>query len=248
MQIMATKKKNRIIAFPLYDGVTLTDFTGPTEVFSFTNGFTPIWMATEKRFITTSEGAHVFPHYAFHEKHPPIDILFVPGGGAPGVIKGGMFDKAFQDFLRKTAITAQWTGSVCTGAFILAAAGLLNDCTVTTYWNVIDDLALLKDKFNLRFPEDKYVRGVIDSRRKRFTGGGISSSIDLALMLVEKLVNKKAAERAQLYIQYAPQPPVHAGDPTQAPAALLKQVRKEQKAYNQLYAAAVKKLLKTNKP
>lgn len=242
---MATKTRNKVIAFPIYDGVTLTDFTGPTEVFSFTNGFTVLWLAKEKKPVKTSEGTFVFPHYAFHEKHPPIDILFVPGGVGSGVINNGMFDKDFQDFLKKTAKKAAWTGSVCTGAFILAAAGLLEGCEVTTYWNVIDTLAMLKDKYKLRFPKDKYVRGILDKRKKRFTGGGISSSLDLAFLLVEKLVSKKAAERAQLYIQYAPHPPVHAGDPSQAPKKLLKQVEAEQKANNQAYVVAVQKLLQS---
>ncbi len=238
------KKKVRpiVVGFPLYEGVTLVDFAGATEVFSFTNGrFTPIWFANEKKPVPTSEGAAVFPHYSFHEKHPKIDILFIPGGGAPGVCNA-MFNKEYQAFIKKTAVRAQWVGSVCVGAFILAAAGLLKDCKATTYWSQVPNLALLSKKLNLRVPKGN-PRGIIDKKRKIFTGGGISSSLDLALELVETILGKGYAQQAQLFIQYAPVPPVHAGDPQQAPKRLVEKVLKEEAAYNAIYHNAVLKLL-----
>lgn len=240
---MATKKKVMTVGFPLYDDVTLMDFVGATEIFAFAEGFKPVWLADSIRPIKSSEGTMVYPNYSFKGKHPKIDILFVPGGGANGVINNGMFNKDFQDFIKKTSKTATWTGSVCVGAFILAAAGLLKNCKATTYWSQIPNLELLKDKFKLSFPKEKYVRGVIDTARKRFTGGGISSSVDLALMLVEKIAHKRIAEQAQLYTQYAPHPPVHAGDPSQAPKSLVKEMLKQGAAYDKLYYNAVQKLL-----
>jgi cyclohexyl-isocyanide hydratase len=239
----AAKIKTRYVGFPLYDDVTLVDFVGATEVFSFTNSlFTPVWFAAEKKPIKTSEGGLVFPHYTFKEKHPHIDILFVPGGGGGGV-SNAMFNKDIQDFIKKTAATAEWVGSVCTGAFVLAASGVLQNCEATTYWSQIPNLKLLKDKYKLKFPKG-YPRGVIDSKAKRFTGGGISSSIDLTLELVEKLCGKKQAQSAQLSIQYAPKPPVNAGDPEQAPKWLVKQMLKDSKDYSKIYYDAVQKLLK----
>ncbi|MBS1511885.1 MAG: DJ-1/PfpI family protein [Bacteroidetes bacterium] len=233
------------VGFPLYDDVTLMDFCGATEVFAFPPGpdaaFIPIWLAEEKRPIKTSEGTFVYPQYTFTEKHPHIDILFVPGGGAGGVTNA-MFSPAFQQFLKQTAKNAGWVGSVCVGAFILAAAGLLKDCSATTYWSQVHNLSLLKKKFQLRIPRGN-PRGVIDAKRKIFTGGGISSSLDLALMLIEKIKGKSYAETSQLYIQYAPNPPVHAGDPEQAPQKLVDKLIQEGQDYDKMYYNAVQKIL-----
>jgi cyclohexyl-isocyanide hydratase len=234
-----------VVGFPLYDGVTLMDFVGATDVFNVACGsFTPIWLAEEKRPVKTSAGTFVYPNYSFTEAHPPIDILYVPGGNAVGVINNAMFNTAFQTFLKTTAAGTQWTGSVCVGAFILAAAGLLNNCTVTTYWSQLNNLRLLDEYCKIKIPEG-YPRGIIDEKQKRFTGGGICSSVDLALMLVEKIRGKRMAETSQLYVQYAPDPPVHTGDPAKVPPALLKQVLISQAGITSLYYDAVQRLLKT---
>ena len=241
-----TDKINPItVGFPLYDGVTLMDFVGPTDVFAVTNGFfTPIWLAEQKQPIKTSEGTFVYPNYSFEENHPHIDILFVPGGHADGVINNAMFNKKFQSFIKQAAAGAGWAGSVCVGAFILAAAGLLNNCTVTTYWSQLSNFRLLRNYCNIKIPNG-YPRGIIDEKQKRFTGGGISSSVDLALMLLEKIKGKWMAEASQLFIQYAPDPPVHAGDPSQAPPSVLKQVMISQAGTTRLYYDAVQRLLST---
>ena len=79
---------------------------------------------------------------------PAIDVLFVPGGGADGVI-AAVFDPVFQRFLTDQATKARWVGSVCTGAFLLAAAGLIGGCEVTTYWSQLENLALLGKKLKI---------------------------------------------------------------------------------------------------
>ncbi|MBI1779945.1 MAG: DJ-1/PfpI family protein [Sphingobacteriales bacterium] len=208
---MTDNKPPLVVGFPLYDGVTLMDFTGATDVFNSAYGnFTVIWLAEEKRPIKTSAATFVYPNYSFTDAYPHIDILYVPGGHADGVINNAMFNEAYQNFIKTAAVNAQWTGSVCVGAFILAAAGLLNNCTVTTYWSQLNNLRLLEGYCNISIPEG-YPRGIIDEQQKRFTGGGISSSVDLALMLVEKINGKWMAEASELYIQYAPNPPVQTG-------------------------------------
>jgi cyclohexyl-isocyanide hydratase len=162
-----------------------------------------------------------------------------------GVI-AAMFDPVLQRFLVESAKAAIWTGSVCTGAFILAAAGLLEGCKTTTYWSQIPNLKLLAEKQKFDVAEG-YPRSVFDRATRRFTGGGVSSSIDLALELVAIIRGSVAAAQAsQLSIQYAPKPPVEAGDPSVAPAALVKQIENDQqtdfilpiqKAVRQLLAA-----------
>ena len=235
--------KPMVVGFPLYDGVTLMDFVGATDVFAVAYGnFIPIWLAEEKRPIKTSEGTFVYPNYAFTDVFPPIDILYVPGGHADGLIDNAMFNPTYQTFIKNTAANAQWTGSVCVGAFILAAAGLLNNCTVTTYWSQLNNLQLLTNYCNITIPEG-YPRGIIDEQNKRFTGGGVSSSVDLALMLVEKIKGQWMAEASQLYIQYAPNPPVQSGNPDQASASLLKEVLISQASSTAAYYNAVQRLL-----
>ncbi len=224
----ATGKVIRV-AFPLYQGVTLLDFAGATQVFAFAGtddiSFEVVWLRPRIESVLTTENVCVLPTHTF-DNHPPIDVLFVPGGGRDGVV-GAMFDDSFQRFLREAGAGASWVGSVCSGAFILAAARLLDGCRATTYWSVVPALALLEDKMGIRAALG-HPRFVIEEEKRRFTGGGVSSSIDLALELVLRLTNREAAEEAQLTIQYAPDPPVRAGDPCQASPDLVAQVEKEQ--------------------
>ena len=106
------------VVFPLYDGCTLLDFAGATQVFAF-GGFTPIWVAPTCDPIKTTENVKVVPGDTFdHVLTQPIEILFVPGGGKK--VGGVMLDPVFVDFVREAGGAARWAGSVCTGAFILA--------------------------------------------------------------------------------------------------------------------------------
>jgi len=224
MTEQAAANNNIVIGFPLYEDGTLLDFVGATQVFAFAGGCTPIWLAKEKKPILSSEGMTVNPQYAFSEEHPPIDVLFVPGGGGDGVA-AAMLDHQTQQWITEVAQHAQWSGSVCVGAFILAAAKVLDGCNVTTYWSALEILQ--------RFPElqvftNSYPRYLVEPVKRRFSGGGVSSSIDLALELVIQLKGTIAADNAQLSIQYAPDPPVESGDPSTAAPELVEQMRKNQ--------------------
>ena len=150
-----------------------------------------------------------------------------------------MLDPRFQGWLKQTAAQAEWVGSVCTGAFILAAAGLFDGCRATTYWSARPVLAL--------FPDVELVPGYprwhLDEENKRFSGGGISSSIDLALKLVETIAGREAAQTSQLFVQYAPSPPVDAGDPTEASPELVISVTQSQAAFTAGLIAATRQVL-----
>jgi cyclohexyl-isocyanide hydratase len=240
---MTSDSHSLVVGFPLYDGVNALDFIGATEVFADTGGsFTPIWLAAEKRNIRTAAGNYVYPNYCFIDKHPAIDILFIPGGRGVDMINNAMFDQTYQDFIKLKATEATWHGSVCVGSFIMAAAGLLNNCRATTHWSQLENLKLLAEKYNLVIPPG-YPRGLIDSEHKIFTGGGVSSSIDLALMLIEHIKQKSAAESAQLFIQYAPDPGIHSGDPSQASKATLESVTSQIAPLTKDFFDAVQRLL-----
>jgi cyclohexyl-isocyanide hydratase len=237
--------QNLVVGILLYNNCTLMDFAGATQVFSGPFGFETVWVAAEPT-ITTTENVTVVPKYNF-SNHPPLDILFVPGGDADGVT-AKMFDETFIGFLTKNAKTAKWAGSVCTGAFILAAAGLFDgfegddEKGVTTYWSQIGNLSLLKDKYRFKIA-DGFPRFTCDSNLRRFSGGGISSSVDLALNLVEIIKGKEIAEKTQLFIQYAPNPPVHSGDPTQASPEIVREMTAFEGDFTKQMDAAVEKLL-----
>jgi cyclohexyl-isocyanide hydratase len=223
------------VVFPLYDGCTLLDFAEATQVFAWA-GFTPVWAAKTCDPIKTTEEVQVLPAATFGVLcDEPIEILFVPGGG--GKVGDAMLDPDFVKFIRDTGQRAKWAGSVCTGAFILAAAGLLDGFEATTYWSQRENLAL--------FPKITvsagYPRWVIHGNR--FTGGGVSSSIDLALELLSLISGPTASMTSQLFVQYAPDPPFASGDPSQAPPEITATVRRNQQGFTAAIRKAVEKVL-----
>jgi cyclohexyl-isocyanide hydratase len=224
------------------------DFAGATQVFnSPVSGFKAIWIAESLNPVMTTENVRVVPDFTFSDC-PPLDMIFVPGGGSDGVTTQ-MFNNSYQNFLKKHAKKKMWMGSICTGAFIVTAAGLFNGFVgdevkgVSTYWSQLPNLALLQEKFNFKISAF-YPRYTYDTKTKRFSGGGISSSVDLALKLVEVIKGKESAEKTQLFIQYAPNPPVQSGDPTVAPTRILSEISNMESDFTAAMNVAVQKLLK----
>lgn len=230
---MAEKPK---VVFPLYDGSTLLDFAGATQVFAFA-GFTPVWAAACLDPITTTENVQVLPGNTFDRvrQEGAVEILFVPGGGPQ--VGEVMQDATMIDFVRDVGRQARYAGSVCSGAFLVAAAGLFDGCEVTTYWSQRENLALFP---TLRVAAG-YPRWVIQGNR--FSGGGVSSSIDLALELVNLLSGPTQSMSTQLAIQYAPNPPHTSGDPGQAPHEITSSARAAQKDFDATMRLAVEKVL-----
>ncbi|NET59259.1 MAG: hypothetical protein F6K47_24895 [Symploca sp. SIO2E6] len=239
---MTYNSQTKVVGFPLFDKVTLLDFVGATQIFSDAKGFEPVWLAPEMRPYQTTEDTvgeqsiYINPHFTFCDQNrPEIDILFLPGGtaGYYDDISGtgcgyiyAMFDKTYQEFVTKVANNeASCYGSVCTGAFVLAAAGLFDDCTATTYWSVIEELRLFP---NITVPEG-YPRVLINKKEVNgvekvcFSGGGVSSSLDLALALVKHLSGDEVAQKTQLQSQYSPRPIISFGDPSEASQGMVEE-------------------------
>lgn len=216
------------VGMVLYNGCTLLDFAGATQVFAFAPGFEVVWLAPTLDPIETTESVKVLPHCTFADAGD-LDIVFVPGGGdAVGTV---MQDSTYVGFVRTAGGQARMAGSICTGAFIVAAAGLFDDVEVTTYWSQRENLALFP---KLRVSAG-YPRFVIHG--DRFSGGGISSSIDLALEIVNAISGPTQSMSTQLSVQYAPDPPFQSGDPSQAPPEVTAAVRASQATFT----AAIKK-------
>jgi cyclohexyl-isocyanide hydratase len=225
------------VVFPLYEGSTLLDFAGATQIFAFA-GFAPVWAAASRDPITTTENVRVLPGETFDKvrQDEAVEVLFVPGGG-PKVAEV-MQDHTMISFIRDVGRKARYAGSVCSGAFLVAAAGLFNGCEVTTYWSQRDNLALFP---HLRVAAG-YPRWVVCGNR--FSGGGISSSLDLALELVSLISGPTQSMSTQLINQYAPNPPYASGDPSQAPSEVTSSVRANQDDFTATIRLAVEKVLK----
>ena len=140
-------------------------------------------------------------------------MLCVPGG--PG-IDGVLASPAALAFLRKQAVTARWVTSVCTGALVLGAAGLLEGYRATTHWLSLDLLPRVG-----AIPVNERI--VID--RNRITGGGVTAGIDFGLRVAAEIAGREVAEGIQLIMEYAPQPPFDAGTPDRVSADRVAGVR-----------------------
>jgi cyclohexyl-isocyanide hydratase len=207
-----------IIVFAVFPGVTQLDFTGPHEVFSALPGATVITASTEGGTIEATGGLS-FAGTRRLADIPACDIVCVPGGrGATDV---AIADAAFLRELRRLAATARYVTSVCTGALVLGAAGLLRGKRAATHWAWRDLLV----PFGATPVAERVVRdGNI------ITGGGVTAGIDFALAVVAEFKDPETAQAIQLQIEYAPAPPFAAGSPETAPPAVLARVRERNAA------------------
>lgn len=191
------------IAFLLFPGVTQLDLTGPAQFLSRLPDakIDLVWERAEP--VPTDAGFSILPTATFVEV-PAADLLCVPGGmGIADVI-----DHApALDWVRQVGGEAQWVTSVCTGALVLGAAGLLRGYRATTHWAWHDKLALFG-------AEPVAARHVID--RNRATGGGVTAGIDFALALIAEIAGPDHARLVQLSLEYDPAPPFDAGSPAKA--------------------------------
>lgn len=137
---------------------------------------------------------------AFDEVDAP-DVLVVPGGIGTRTL---IHDEPLRAWLQAVHRTTKFTTSVCTGALLLAAAGLLDGLTATTHWGAAD----LLNELGAHYVPDRVVEHLPE---RIITAAGVSSGIDMALRLTELLVDRVAAQAAQLLIEYDPQPPFDSG-------------------------------------
>lgn len=192
-----------LVAILLFDRVTALDAVGPYEVLQRVPGAEIVFPAARPGPQRT-DGALALVADASLDDVPAADVLVVPGGFGTRPL---IHDEALLDWIRRVHATTTWTASVCTGSLLLAAAGLLDGLEATTHWLVKDLLASLG-----AVPVD---RRVVEQGRL-LTAAGVSSGIDLALVLAARLAGDDVAKAIQLAIEYDPDPPFDAGSPAKA--------------------------------
>jgi putative intracellular protease/amidase len=191
----ATEKPKLNVAILIFNGVQIIDYTGPYEVLGSGRRRNVYTVAEKPDAITTNMGMRVVPNYTF-ENQPKPDIMIIPGGG----VKPHLDNPKVIKWLQDSAAQARYVMSVCNGAFFLAKAGLLDGLEATTTAGLIEDLRAAAPK--TRVVSDKRF---VDNG-KIITAGGLSSGIDGALHLVEKLDGKGWAQATAYGIEYNWQP------------------------------------------
>ncbi len=189
------------IAIPLFPRFTALDGIGPYEVLQRIPGFDITFIGHDTGEVRSENGfLGITVDRVFEEVAHP-DIVVFPGGiGTRALMK----DERVLEWVRGAHESSMYTTSVCTGSLVLAAAGLLDGLTATTHWASLDVLA-----DNGAVPTGERVVEHLDQRI--ITAAGVSSGIDMAIRLVELLIDATAAKACQLMIEYDPQPPFDAG-------------------------------------
>jgi putative intracellular protease/amidase len=193
------------IAIPLYDRFTALDAVGPYEVLQRIPGAEITWLAAEPGPVGTDHGQLRLYADAAFEDLPDPDILIVPGGTGTNDV---LDDERLVGWIRRAHETSQWTTSVCTGSLLLGAAGVLEGLDATSHWLDLEQLE--------RFGARPTSRRVVE-QGKVITAAGVSSGIDMGLVLAANIGGPELAQAIQLGIEYDPQPPFDAGSTRKAP-------------------------------
>lgn len=191
-----------MIVMPVYQGVDVLDVTGPFEMFSWAD--LEVTLVAETPGMITCNGGVVLVVTTDFIQAPQAEVLWTPGGH-PKALNQLMKDETYLGFLRAQAASPQinYVASVCEGAMLLAAAGLLDGYRVTTHWAFEP---CLRSRYPAVTVAPDHPRFVLD--RNRLTGGGISSGLDEALELIRLLKGDEVARSVQQNTQYYPDPPV----------------------------------------
>ncbi|WP_407148547.1 DJ-1/PfpI family protein [Bradyrhizobium sp. ORS 86] len=196
----------------LFEAVDQIDLTGPFEVLSRIPNSTYRVYAKTMAPVRDIKGLRLTPDATLAEA-PPLDVLHVPGGFGQEAL---MEDAEVVDWIRRQAAGACSIFSVCTGALLCGAAGLLRGRRATTHWASFHLLP-----FFGAIPVNERV--VVDG--SHIFAAGVTAGIDGALRLAAELRGEDAARAIQLYMAYAPEPPFDSGTPETAPPAILQQAR-----------------------
>jgi len=200
------------IGLLLFPDITQLDMTGPYEVFiKFPDARVHLVWKTRAP-VTVGGGMQIMPTTTFAEC-PQLDLICVPGGAGMNAL---LNDAETLDFIRRQARGARYVTSVCTGALVLGAAGLLKGKRAATHW-------MSREMLSAFGATPVAERVVVDGNV--ITGGGVTAGIDFALTVAAEAFSPDLAKAIQLGIEYDPHPPFDAGSPERADAALVTKTR-----------------------
>ena len=191
------------IGFLLFPNVTQLDLTGPAQVLSRVPDARVHLAWKDRQPVVTDVGFSILPTTTF-EECPPLNVLCVPGGFG---IAEQLTDAGTLDFLRRQGAQADYVTSVCNGALVLGAAGLLQGYRSACHW--------LWRKYLPRFGAEPVAARIVRDRN-RISGGGVTAGIDFALALAAELAGDELAKTLQLAFEYDPAPPFDCGTPEKA--------------------------------
>jgi transcriptional regulator GlxA family with amidase domain len=194
------------VAIPIFEKLTALDAIGPYEVLQRIPSMNITFVGHDKGEVRTENGMLGITADATFEDLTQPDIVVFPGGIGTRALE---HDERVLDWIRHAHRTTRLTTSVCTGSLVLGAAGLLEGLTATTHWSCYPELAA-----HGAVPIPQRVVEHLD--RRIITSAGVSSGIDMALRMVELLLDTTAAEAAQLMIEYDPQPNFDSGSTSKA--------------------------------
>ena len=197
------------IAIGLYPRFTALDAVGPYQVLSNVPGAEVVICAERTGRLDDDNGLLRFDIEHTFADVPNPEILLVPGGMITRKLAAER--DPIVDWIAAAHPTTTYTTSVCTGALLLGAAGVLEGLEATTHWGAYEHLA----SYGAKPTEQRVV-----FQGKVVTAAGVSAGIDLALSLVDALHGPEVAQAIQLAIEYDPQPPFDAGSPSKAPAPI----------------------------
>ncbi len=210
------------VAIPLFDEFTALDGVGPYEVLQRVPSIDVTFLGHRRGEYRSENGMLGVTADATYADIPEPDVIVFPGGVGTRPLQ---YDDEVLEWVRHAHATTRLTTSVCTGSLVLGAAGLLKELTATTHWACYPELAI-----HGALPTAQRVVEHLDHRI--ITAAGVSSGIDMALRVVELLVDRTAAEAAQLMIEYDPQPPFDTGGVANASEATLNRVAEYAKVRN----------------
>lgn len=202
------------IGILLFDNMTALDAVGPYEVLARIIDAQIYFIGVEKKVYKDYYGLKLLADYSIAEIEA-LDILLIPGGYGIDILFNNL---SLKNWIKQIDKTTKFTVSVCSGALLLAEAGLLEGKKCTTHWRRKEQL----NKYNVFIEEERYVHD-----GKIITSAGVSAGIDIALYLVSLIEGEQSAKLIQLGIEYDPKPPFDCGSPKKAPKELLEQYNKK---------------------
>jgi cyclohexyl-isocyanide hydratase len=196
------------VGFVIFPELTQLDFTGPQQVLARLPQSAMHIVAKSTNPVPSDSGLSLVPTHTF-ENCPRLDLICIPGG-ITGVIQA-MGDRETIEFVQRQSSTAKYVSSVCTGAFILGAAGLLKGRRATTHWAFAQLLPLVGAT---------HQKGRVVKDGNLITAGGVTSGIDFGLRMVADIAGETVAQGIQLSLEYDPDPPFASGHPDRASEAV----------------------------